>query len=125
MRGERRKLLGMRTRLLGLALSAALASACGGGGSTPPPAPSPPAVSVLPHASPTIDTHFDVDVEVSGCDSVKGVTLSDGQTVLVQADNPLPRTTFTIPASQVNYKADGLAASLDLLATAECANGAK
>ncbi|MBS2030895.1 MAG: hypothetical protein JST54_23530 [Deltaproteobacteria bacterium] len=106
------------------AVALLLLQACGGGKSSPPPPPAPPAVTVIPHASPAIDTHFDVDVQVSGCDSVTSVTLMDGQATIGQATNPGPTTTFTIQPQQVNFKADGIAAKLALLAKATCANGA-
>ena len=114
----------MRLRVAALfAVALPLAVGCGGK-SSPPPPPQPPAVTVIPHASPAIDTHFDVDVQVSGCDSVTDVTLLDGQVALAEATNPGPTTSFTIQASQVSYKTDGVAAKLALLAKATCANGA-
>lgn len=111
-------------RLRPLAFAALLAG-CGGSSSTPPPPPAPPSVLVLPHASYVIDTHFTVDVSVSGCDAVTNVQLADGPRLLGSADSPPSSpVTFDIGKTQVDYHSAGIAAHLQLVATATCKNGA-
>ena len=113
----------MRARAWAAALAAL--SACGGGAPSQPLPPTPPGVQVLPATPVVVGTEFSVDVQVTGCADLESVTLTEHQSgvVLGTLQNPGPRSTFTVAREQVPYAKLGIAATLDLIATAKCANG--
>lgn len=111
-------------RAPGLCSLAVLLAGCGGGKGAPPPPPSPPVVQVIPASPVVVDTQFVVDVQVTGCDAVKSVTLADGTRPIARSSAPSgTRTTFTVGRTGLDYAHDGIAARLDLHATGVCANG--
>jgi hypothetical protein len=89
----------------------------------PPPPPPQPTVQVFPAASNVLDTQVQVDVQVDQCTNVQSVTLFDHQVSLGSLSNAGARTTFVLHSTDIDYKDDGMAAALDLHATAVCING--
>lgn len=106
-----------------LTVAAGLAAACGD--PKPPPTPDPPQVSLTVPETNVAGTSLKLIVNVSGCDAVSSLSISDRGTSLKTFAYEQGDTALELLASEIPYKTAGLAANLSLVAEAVCKDGRK